>query len=380
MNINLKQTVKRIMHIVRQSGADCLVIRDLASIRYLTGCAFHSVGDAVVLVRGDRVTLFTDARYLGVKQELAGQPVAIVIWNRLDVPGAIFTAATRGARGARTVVIGFERDSASMTFGFVDQLRTGARKKAWRGKVRVMPIPDLMQLVRSIKTPAEIRLLQKAHRLADEALLVVSRRITVGISEKKIAEWLNIELRRLSGEDELSFATIVASGVNGACAHATPGNRKIRRGDLVTIDFGCTYRGYHSDTTRMIVIGELNPKKQKMFDAVRGAQAAAQTGARPGMSGQEVDAIARNYLKQEGYGDYFIHSTGHGVGLDVHEKPHVTPAAPGINLLEPGMVFSIEPGVYIEGFTGLRLENTVVMTKRGVRSLSRLPMVLKIPA
>lgn len=380
MNIDLTQTVKRILQTVRESGADCLIIRDLASIQYLTGCAFHGVGDAAVLIRRNGgMVLFTDARYLGVKQELAQEPVRVIIWDRRDIPGEIFRWAVP-VKPKRPTIISFERDNASMTYGFVDQLRAATRKQDWRGKVKIASIPDLMQHVRSVKTPAEIRLLKKAHKLADQALGNILPLIKVGVTEQQIAEWLNIELRGLSGEDELSFETIVASGRNGACAHATPSKRKIRTGDLVTIDFGCTYRGYHSDTTRTIIIGELSRRKQKMFDAVMTAQMKAQEAARPGMTGQDIDGFARDYLKEMKLDQYFIHSTGHGVGLDVHERPYITYTAPGADVIEVGMVFSIEPGVYIEGFTGLRLENTVVMTKRGAISLSQLPLNISVPA
>ncbi len=380
MNINLRTTVAKIMEIVRRSGAGCLLIRDLASIRYLTGCEFHSSGDAVVLVRPDGVVLFTDARYNQVKSKTAKLPIRVVIWDRKDVPGDIFAQATRGKRRGR-MIIGYEKDSGSIPDGFAQKLRVARRRKRWQQKVSVRAIPDLMHLVRIIKTPAEIDLLRLAHQKADKALRNILSRIRPGVTEKQIAQWLNSELRKQSGEDELSFATIVASGPNGAYAHATPTDRKIRRGDLVTIDYGCTYQGYHTDTTRTIIVGTLEPKAEAIFNTVLLAQQTAQKTARPGMTGTRLDKIARDIIETAGYGKQFIHSLGHGVGMDEHEKPHITPNEKfGKNVLRVGMVFSIEPGIYIEGFTGVRLENTVVMTRTGAKPLSSLPMILRIAA
>lgn len=367
------------MRHLRRADADCLLVRDLASIRYLTGCAFHSIGDALVLVSQRGVTLFTDGRYISVKRMLKNQPVGVVIWDRKDIPGAIFDVATYRRR--TKMVIGFEQSHDAMSYGFVQSLRNAAQRTRWRSAVTIHALPDIMLPIRSIKTPAELRLMRRATARADRALQNILPHVKRGVTELDIARLLNIELRKLSGEDELSFATIVASGQNGDTPHATPGNRKIKRGDLVTIDYGLVYQGYHTDTTRTIIVGRLESRAQKLFDTVLAAQQTAQQAARPGMTGCDIDKIARDIILAAGYREkQFPHGTGHGVGLDIHEKPHITssPKFGGVPLV-PGMVFSIEPGIYDEGFTGCRLENTVVMTETGARSLSRLPMEIRVP-
>lgn len=372
MFIDLPSTLKKIMAICRKDGASYLVIRDPASIRYLTGCVGHDHGDMIALVSPSRVFLFTDVRYESeVKRLTAKNPnITVIIWDRKDIGGDIVKRVPKGA------VLGFEKNNNYSSNSFVLILRAAGRKRG----VQVKALNDMLQQVRSIKSETELRILRKAQTHADKAFTLTLPMIKPGVTELAIVQQLNIHLRQQSGSDEVSFATIVASGSNGDTAHATPSERKIRKGEMVTIDFGCTYHGYHSDTTRTVIMGKLKPKLQEIFDVVLGAQEAAEKAAKPGMTGIELDKVARDYIEAAGYGKYFGHGTGHGVGVDIHEKPHVGQSAPCANILEQGMVHSIEPGIYIPGVGGVRIENVVEITRTGARSLSKLPKVIKLAA
>jgi Xaa-Pro aminopeptidase len=227
-----------------------------------------------------------------------------------------------------------------------------------------------------VKDADELARLQVAVDVADACLASVLERLEAGVTERQLARM--IEIYFLEHADGAAFPSIVASGPNGSVPHAVPSDRAIQRGEGITFDIGARAAGYCSDMTRTVCIGLVHdPRLRQVYDVVLEAQAAAEAAARPGMTGREVDALARDVIEQAGYGDDFSHGLGHGIGLEVHEPPSVSRAR-GDEPLQPGMVFSIEPGIYIPGWGGVRIEDLVVLEPTGARVLCKSPKTLEL--
>ncbi len=228
---------------------------------------------------------------------------------------------------------------------------------------------DVMMRVRSVKSKGELERIVRAAKIAERGLEAAVGMVDVGVRECEVAAEAEYAMRR-AGAEGFPFDTIVASGKRGANPHATCSTRRIRKGDLVVIDLGAKYGGYCSDVTRTVVLGG-GKEKVEMLTAVIEAQEAAVNAVKPGVSAKEVDRAARSILEERGYGECFTHSLGHGVGLDVHELPHISPVSEA--KLKEGMVFTVEPGVYILRVGGVRVEDMVVVEKRGAKVLTRRP-------
>ena len=220
---------------------------------------------------------------------------------------------------------------------------------------------------RIIKSEHEVKKIEEAISISDRAFNTVSKKIKEGMTEEEIAWEMEKEMRIL-GAESISFDTIVASGINGAKPHHSPTDKKISNGEAITIDMGAKYNGYCSDLTRTIFIGEPDDKFKKIYNIVLRSQLISIETAKEGMTGEEIDNISRDIISDEGYGENFGHSLGHGVGLEVHENPGVGPNSK--NEILPGMVYTIEPGIYIEGWGGIRIEDMVLMTDNGNKLLS----------
>ena len=211
-------------------------------------------------------------------------------------------------------------------------------------------------------------LLQKAIDASDAAMEAVCPTITAGMTEREVAWRMEMAMRDF-GADGISFDTIVASGPNGAMAHHRPSDRMIQEGEPIVIDMGAIVDGYCSDITRTVVVGEPDETFNKIYDIVLGAQLTAINMVKPGMTGEDCDDLSRAVIAEAGYGDNFGHSLGHGVGLAVHENPRVSPRSP--DKLEPNMVFTVEPGIYLTGWGGIRIEDIVVLGDDGAKVLSK---------
>ena len=239
----------------------------------------------------------------------------------------------------------------------------------------IMPDAEFINIsgakLRMIKDANEQKLLFDSAQLALKALENIKPFIKAGVTEKQVANKLVNEMRILGAQKE-SFDPIVASGPNGALPHAKPTDRVIQDGDLVTIDYGALYNGFASDITRTLHIGEVKDEKLKeIYEVVKEAQQRGVDAVKPGVTTCEIDKVCRDYIAEKGYGKYFVHSTGHGLGIEVHEFPNVTARKEYDVILEPGMVITVEPGIYIEGFGGVRIEDDVLVTKDGHKILSR---------
>ena len=338
------------------AGVDAMVVTNLRNVRYLTGFT-GSAGHAVVTA-GDAV-LVTDERYgTQAPEQLAanGAPVRAEITTtaQKDVTVAAAAGATR---------IGLE--AASITWG---QQRTFAGE--WFPSAELVPTDLVVEGLRLVKDDGEVARIEAAAAIADAALGAIRHLLLDGPTEAEFGLELDTEMRR-RGASERSFETIVASGPNGAKPHARPGTRRVQRGDLVVIDFGATIDGYRSDMTRTLMVGEPSAEQRRLLDVVTAAQAAGVAAVSGGVAAKAVDAACRAVIDAAGWGDRFVHGTGHGVGLDIHEAPWVNGRSAAT--LAAGHVVTVEPGVYLPEVGGVRVEDTVFVTDEGNRPLTRAP-------
>lgn len=370
MKIDLQKALSRIKNLCQKQGVSYLVTRNLSNIRYLTGCIMHATGDGFALITPSKIVIFSDARYEGtLKRIAAGNPlIEVFIWDRLTMCDDIAKFVRKGS------TLGFEKMNPYTCYSFVQGLKKATRKRG----IKIKGVEDIIEYVRITKVKSEIALFKKAFAFSDQAFEQIVRMIKPGITELEISQELGRILRMLSECEDLSFATIVASGPNSGIPHAIPGRRKLKNGDAVTLDFGCIVDGYHSDMTRTVFVGEPCEKLRRIYEIVLEAQTAAEKQACAGMTGQDIDKIARDIITQAGYKKYFVHGTGHGVGLDIHERPYITYVKLGSNELKPGMVHSVEPGIYLPDEYGVRIENVVLITETGAIPLNLAPKELLI--
>lgn len=240
----------------------------------------------------------------------------------------------------------------------------------WQKKLSVefVVTKDWVLDMRMVKDNDEIKCIAQAARLTDQALADVIPMIKPGITEIEIALELEYTMRRL-GAEAIAFDPIVGSGPRGALPHALPSAREIRKGDFIVIDMGCVYQGYCSDMTRTLLVGNPTEKHLEIYNLVLKAQLSALEAVRPGIAGKQVDLTARKVISDAGYGDNFGHALGHGVGLEIHEEPRLSPH--GAHELVPGMIVTVEPGIYLTGWGGVRIEDLVVVTNQGCDILSQ---------
>ena len=323
----------------------------LSNIRYLTG---FTGSNAALVVSPAGAVLFTDGRYTEqARLEVRGAEV--------EVTPDPWTAVARRMRILRARRIGFE--SRHLT---VDSFRTVSRGRA----DRFVPVPDLVAAIRMRKEPGEILSMERATAIATASLLSALASGVRGKTERDVAADLAREMVR-RGAEGVSFPPIVADGPRSAMPHATPTGAPIAAIGPLVLDFGARWNGYCSDETVTILPARPRSPLGKAFDAVRRAQAAGISSVRPGEPCRAVDARVRDSLDRSGYLKYFVHSTGHGVGLDVHERPSLSPRSR--DRLEEGMVVTVEPGVYLPGIGGIRLEDTLKVTGSGCERITFLP-------
>ena len=264
--------------------------------------------------------------------------------------------------------IGFEADDISFNMHQALLSKINQTNSDKTKHVEMVSTSNFVSNLRQVKTSDEIQILEKVCSITDEAMDTVTPDIVAGMTEKELSWLLEQAMRNLGGE-KMSFDVIVAAGPNGALPHHRPDSSKLKSGDSVVIDMGCIYQNYCSDLTRTIVVDEQDDKFKKIYKTVLDAQIKAEKEARPGMSGADIDDLARSVIRDAGFGEYFGHSLGHGVGLQVHEQPWIS--ANSKNIVKPGMVFTVEPGIYIPGWGGVRIEDVVVMQETGVELLNK---------
>lgn len=371
MKIDLRRVHKRITRLCRQHEVTYLATANPNHVLYLTGLSVHSPMDAFILITPSRFILFSDDRYEGTIDAIAARNPLIksVVWNRLDLYADVMKHVAKGAS------VGFEGASVHSFYSYVLNFRKAALA---RGVIARNIKTDIIGAVRMVKFPGEIAVLKRAFQVSDRAYEYVLPLLKPGVTELSIAQQLNAFMREQSGSEELSFDTIVASGPNSAIPHATAGQRKLRKRDIITLDFGCVVENYRSDMTRTVFLGEPTAVQRLIWETVFNAQQAAEHAASIGLTGNDIDAVARQVIEDSGHGEFFNHSTGHGVGVETHERPNITSSNLGKNVLEKNQVFTIEPGIYLPGQFGVRIENTGVMTTGGFASLCKADMELTV--
>lgn len=356
MDVAVRAT--QVRGLLDDAGCDALLVTRLVNIRWLTGFT----GSAGLLLLGPESMLFvTDGRYdeqSRLQLAAAGVDAEIVIGGTAAAQRDAVVGASAGL--AR---LGLEADAVT----WAQQRRYAGE---WFPEAELVPTEALVDTQRIVKDVGEQARIEAACAVADAALARVRHRLHESPTEAEFALELDTEMRRL-GAEGTSFETIVAAGPNGAQPHHRPGTRRVAEGDLVVSDFGALVEGYCSDMTRTIMVGEPTDIQARMLEVVGESQAAGVAAVREGATGGEVDAACREVISEAGWGDAFVHSTGHGVGLEIHEAPRVSAGADGT--LAAGAVVTVEPGVYLPEHGGVRIEDTVVVTANGCRPITLAP-------
>jgi Xaa-Pro aminopeptidase len=352
----LEGRLERARSLMGECGYDAVILRSNPDLRWLTGAARvfdDEVAHTAIITHGG-AWLHTDSRYYG--SFLEHMPDAS-LWT-IDMgqeSHAAWCAARIKEGRARVVAI-----EDTVTLGFFEELQEELNK---RSCACLMPrLHGDMARMRMVKDSEELELLRKAQRITDEAFEHICGFIRPGQTELQIrAELEGFMLSH--GAEGLSFDSIIASGPNGANPHARPSDRVIQKGDLVVMDYGALYGDYHADMTRTVCVGRPSDEQQRVYDVVRRAHEACAAAAKPGMGGKELHELAARIIAEAGYGDCFNHGLGHGVGIEIHERPHV--GRRSTDAIPVGAVFTIEPGIYVSGRFGIRLEDCGVMTEAG---------------
>ena len=352
----VNERLVRCRSLLEARGLDGLVVSDPTDVRYFSGFRGE---DAMLVVGREAALICTDSRFWAqVHQEV--RDFELVKTDQLLADVVEAAAERLGGEAA----LGFQGDSLSYSRYRLLRRRHGGPLRDLRGAVSEL---------RAVKDEGEVDAIRRACAAADEALRAVVAQGLTGRTEADVAWQIKSELHRLGAEGE-SFPAIVAGGPNGALAHAIPGERRIGSGELVVVDMGARVDGYCSDITRTFATGELDEELRRIYDVVLTAQLAGLAAVRPGATGRQVDAAARDVIVAAGYGEHFGHGTGHGVGLDVHEGPRV--GKRGVERLVPGHVVTVEPGIYLEGRAGVRIEDSVLVTRAGAEALTAFPKEL----
>ncbi|HUW63730.1 MAG TPA: aminopeptidase P family protein [Spirochaetia bacterium] len=346
--------VERVRAQLPERGLCGLIVLRRANVQYLSG---FSGSNAALYIDAQGAFLLSDFRY--AEQAAAESPAFTFVL----VKGSLLDAVADLARERRCGDAGVEDDYLS----YRDFCHLGGKMAC-----ALKPAAGLVEKMRLVKDEGEIEALARACRLADEALAEILPHVRPGVTENEVAARLEFVMR-LKGSEGASFETIAASGPRSAMPHATASERLLQTGDLVTLDFGAVWRGYHSDMTRTFVLGAPSPEQERIYRLVLEAQALGVEAVRPGIATKAVDALVRDKITAAGHGEHFGHATGHGVGLAVHENPRL--ADKDETVLAPGMVVTVEPGVYIPGFGGVRIEDSVLVTDKGHRVLTGAPKV-----
>ncbi|WP_307891981.1 M24 family metallopeptidase [Bacillus swezeyi] len=331
-------------------GIEGLLVTSSINLRYITGFTGSS---GLAVISEDKAVFITDFRYMEqAKKQASGFEI-------VQHSGGIVQKTADVIKEMGLNKIGFEQDK--MTYG------TYASYKDRLGAAELVPVSQSVEKLRLIKSSEEIKILKEAAKIADDAFSHILTFIKPGIAEIAIANELEFYMRS-QGADHSSFDMIVASGLRSSLPHGVASDKAVEKGDLVTLDFGAYYKGYCSDITRTIAVGEPSDELKSIYQTVFEAQAIGMRNIKPGITGKQADAYTRDYISSKGYGDYFGHSTGHGLGMEVHESPALS--ARSDQPLEKGMVVTVEPGIYIPGTGGVRIEDDIVLTDGGNESLT----------
>ncbi|SDQ51131.1 M24 family metallopeptidase [Virgibacillus salinus] len=343
------EKLNRLRKALQENNLDAILITSPINRRYMTG--FTGTAGAVIVSK-DETRFITDFRYIEqANEEAAGYTV-------IEHKKLIHQEISNQLNQLNVKRIGFEKDH--VTYNTYE-----IYKKEF--EVELVPVSGLIEELRLIKTDEELTILKQAAKIADDAYEHIQSYIKPGVKEIDISNELEFFMRN-QGATSSSFDIIVASGYRAALPHGVASEKKIESGELVTLDYGALFNGYCSDTTRTVAVGEINDELKSIYNTVLEAQLLGVEGVKPGMTGKEADALTRDYIKEKGYGEYFGHSTGHGLGMEVHEGPGLSFRSD--KKLEPGMVVTVEPGIYVPNVGGCRIEDDIVLTEKGNERLT----------
>lgn len=360
-----KKRVKHLREKLKDQDFDTLLVLSDENRRYLSGFTgkdgqFDESAGALFISSTEQL-LATDSRYEMQAQKEA--PQCEVYRHKRGLAQALPEILEM----LGTKRLGFE--SVRLSCQQFEKFKEEFKKRG--GSVSFTPTEGLVEVLRMIKGQEELEAIRQSLAISESIFENIRNKLEKGKTEKELA-WNIEKAMREKGAEAIAFPTIVASGANAASPHAIPTDRSIEEGEPLLFDWGCILNGYCSDISRTIVIGNPDDTFKKVYQVVQDAQSMAIEAIKPGMSTQAVDKIARQHIAANGFGDYFGHGLGHGVGLATHEKPHLSPRKP--TNLELGMVTTVEPGIYIPGWGGVRLENMVVVEEHGATILNRLPV------
>lgn len=361
--------LERLIALLRTSGLDAVALNPGPTLTYLTGLHFHLMERPVVLLVAAGQTPAI------VLPELEMPKVGLFPYEVLPFPYGenpsaweeAFRSAARalGLDGKR---IGVEpRQMRLLEFRYLQAGAPGAE------------FPDASRVLAELrlrKDALEIERMRRAVHIAQQALESTLPLIKMGMTEKELAAELVLQLFRAGSDPEIPFSPIVSSGPNSANPHASPTDRPLQAGDLLVVDWGAAYEGYISDLTRTFAVGEVAPEFVKIHQIAQAANAAGRAAAHPGVTAAEVDRAARRVIEEAGYSEFFTHRTGHGIGMEGHEEPYIR--GDNEQVLEPGMAFTVEPGIYLPGRNGVRIEDNVVITAEGSTCLSDFPREIRV--
>ncbi|MFA5321536.1 MAG: Xaa-Pro peptidase family protein [Smithella sp.] len=353
---NLAERMSGLQTIFSVGKIDSLIFFNMNNIRYLSG---FTGSEGVLLIGSGKPVLFVDGRYT-FQAGLETKGIKIV--ECVDKIEAVI----REVKKLKLKHVGFEADA--VTWSMYNQLTSRVQKE------KLIALSDELRMLRAYKDETEIDLMKKAAQISSSSIRSVIKKVTPGWTEKKLARQLEIKAGE-NGADGIAFETIVAANENSALPHAKPTERKIKKGDFVVIDFGVKYKGYCSDETCTIAFGKLTDRQKNAYQIVKDAHDRALEILAADIPAADVDKHARSVFGKK-YERYFTHSTGHGVGLEVHEAPRLSPVSGDI--LKPGMVFTIEPGLYIPGLWGVRIEDTVLLKENSCEKLTKMDKRLTI--
>ena len=354
---------------LRTSDLDAVILNPGPTLTHLTGLHFHLMERPVVLLYAkdqDPAIVLPELEL----QKVAALPYKLQVFPYPENPSewdSAFRRATQalGLDGKR---IGVEpRQLRLLEFRYV---RAGAPESDY---------PDASEVLSSLrlrKDQTEVEAMRRAVKIAQDALEATIPLIKIGMTEKELSSELVVQLLKHGSEPEMPFAPIVSGGPNAANPHASPSERKLQGGDLLVVDWGATYDGYISDLTRTFAVGEVDDEYKKIHEIVQEANAAGRAAGKPGVPCANVDKAARDVIESAGYGEFFTHRTGHGIGMEGHEEPYMR--GDNMQLLEPGMAFTVEPGIYLPNRNGVRIEDNVVITETGADVLSDMPREIRV--
>jgi Xaa-Pro dipeptidase len=354
---------------LRNSGLDAVALNPGSTLTYLTGAHFHLMERPVVLLVApgqDPALILPELEMLKV-EHIPYSVQAFPYGENPSAWGDVFRNAVQalGLSGKR---IGVETEHMRLLeYNFI---------QAGAPSAEFPDASETLGLLRLRKEPQEVERMRKAVKIAQAALEATLPLIKIGMTERELAAELVVQLLHNGSDAGLPFTPIVSGGPNSANPHASPTDRKLQAGDLLVIDYGAAFDDYISDITRTFAVGEVDAEFEKIHKIVQEANAVGRAVGKPGVPCAEVDKAARGVIEQAGYGEYFRHRTGHGIGMEAHEHPYMR--GDNMQLLEPGMAYTVEPGIYLAGRNGVRVEDNVVVTETDSESLSDLPREMRV--